>query len=246
MSKSLINQYSDEEFIQIWNISSSMKNFAENLGYKTYTGDAGERIRKRVNELNLSDNHFKRKRPQKRTENNVFCKDSTATQKTLREWYLKGEYSSYCCSICGQEPFWNGKELTLTLDHINGDNHDNRLENLRWVCPNCDRQLDTFGSKNRTHLPVKKYYCVDCGKEISEKSKRCNQCNNKNRSKNIIESIIDRKTLKEKIRTQSFESIAKEYGKKSGNAVKKWCDYYDLPRLKSEIKKYSDEEWENC
>lgn len=62
-----------------------MKNFAENLGYKTYTGDAGERIRKRVNELNLSDNHFKRKRPQKRTENNVFCKDSTATQKTLRE-----------------------------------------------------------------------------------------------------------------------------------------------------------------
>ena len=65
---------------------------------------------------------------------------------------LTGGNALYKCSICGQEPFWNGKPLTLTLDHINGKNHDNELSNLRWVCPNCDRQLDTFGYKNVKNL----------------------------------------------------------------------------------------------
>ena len=51
-------------------------------------------------------------------------------------------------SICGQLPIWNSKELTLTLDYINRNNKDNRLSNLSWVCPNCDRQLDTFAGKN--------------------------------------------------------------------------------------------------
>ena len=74
----------------------------------------------------------------KRQENNVFIENSTASQATLRRWYLKGEYTPYVCSICGQEPLWCGKELTLILDHINGKNHDDRLENLRWVCPNCN------------------------------------------------------------------------------------------------------------
>lgn len=66
----------------------------------------------------------------------------------------------------------------------------------------------------------------------------------KTKKTHVIEQQIDRATLKYKIRNQSFESIAKEYHKTSGNAIKKWCDYYNLPRLKSEIKKYTDEEWE--
>jgi len=67
----------------------------------------------------------------------------------LRNWYKKGNYTKYECSICGQEPFWNGKELTLILDHINGVHTDDRLENLRWVCPNCNYQLDTTNGKNK-------------------------------------------------------------------------------------------------
>ena len=107
----------------------------------------------------------------KRNPENIFIKNSTASQTTLRRWYEKGNYTEYKCSICGQEPFWNGKELTLTLDHINGDNRDDRLENLRWVCPNCDRQLDTFCSKN-TNYNIRKNkkiitYCKNCGIEIS-------------------------------------------------------------------------------
>jgi len=222
-----------------------MKDFARNLGYKSYTGDAGVRIRKKVDELGLSDKHFERVRPTKRTFENVFCENSTADQAVLRRWYLKGEYTPYQCAICGQEPFWNGKELSLTLDHINGDNHNNILNNLRWVCPNCDRQLDTFGSKNRTHLPEKRSTCIDCGKEISKDSIRCSQCANIERSKQTIENQIDRETLKNKIRTQTFESIAREYNKTSGNAIKKWCKYYNLPHLKSEINKIPDDIWIN-
>jgi hypothetical protein len=44
---------------------------------------------------------------------------------------------------------WNGKELKLTLDHIEGNNTDNRPEMLRLLCPNCDAQLDTRGGKNK-------------------------------------------------------------------------------------------------
>ena len=108
-------------------------------------------MQSRLDKYNISTAHFNKgiSRGIKRTVENVFCKDSTASQKVLREWYKKGNYTEYKCSICGLEPIWNGKKLTLTLDHINGNNTDDRLENLRWVCPNCDRQLDTFGSKNR-------------------------------------------------------------------------------------------------
>jgi hypothetical protein len=53
------------------------------------------------------------------------------------------------CSVCGRLPEWQGKPLTMVLDHRNGDNTDNRLENLRLLCPNCNSQQPTFAGKNR-------------------------------------------------------------------------------------------------
>jgi len=44
--------------------------------------------------------------------------------------------------------------MPLILDHINGVNNDNRLENLRFVCSNCDSQLDTYKSRNRKNRGV--------------------------------------------------------------------------------------------
>ena len=51
------------------------------------------------------------------------------------------------CKDCGNEGIWNNKPITLELDHINGDDNDNRLENLRILCPNCHSQTPTFRKK---------------------------------------------------------------------------------------------------
>jgi 5-methylcytosine-specific restriction endonuclease McrA len=54
------------------------------------------------------------------------------------------------CKECGLGQTWNGKPLVFQLDHANGDNKDNRRENLRMICPNCHTQTPTWGFKKRT------------------------------------------------------------------------------------------------
>ena len=54
----------------------------------------------------------------------------------------------YLCGICGLGPEWNGMVLVLQIDHINGDSTDSRLENLRFLCPNCHSQTETFAGRN--------------------------------------------------------------------------------------------------
>ena len=84
------------------------------------------------------------------------------------------------------------------------------------------------------------HFCIDCGKSIYYTSKRCNACEKiKQRKINRPE----REVLKQKIRTQTFTDIGKEYGV-ADNTIRKWCDYYDLPRRAKEIKSYSDIEWQ--
>lgn len=148
---SLLNQCSDEDFIQIVNNSTSVKECEEKLGYNSYSGCVANNISERIKDLNLDISHFTSQKRVKRTPENIFIQGSSADQKTLRKYYLEGKYTPYVCSICGLEPYWNGKELTLILDHKNGINNDDRLENLHWVCPNCNQQLDTTGSKNRAY-----------------------------------------------------------------------------------------------
>lgn len=145
-----IDSFSDETFAEVVRISRSFTEVSYRLGYKMKSGVLFTRIRKRIRDMGLSTNHFllSSKRPRKRCAENIFVQESTADQKTLRKYYIRGNYSEYKCSICGQEPIWNHKPMTLILDHVNGINNDDRIENLRWVCPNCNQQLDTTGSKN--------------------------------------------------------------------------------------------------
>lgn len=242
--KTYFDQYSEEEIKHIVSISVSYKDFARKIGYShSPSGDTIKMIQKKL--LNYDTSHFSvvPDKPE-RNEENIFIQNSTAAQVTLRRWYLKGNYSEYKCSICGQEPFWNGKEMSLILDHINGTNNDDTLENLRWVCPNCNSQLETTGSRNPNRkVFAKKYFCQDCGKEISKDSTRCLACESKKRIIPESEMLVSREELKKLIRNQTLVSIGKQFGV-SDNAIRKWCDKYNLPRKKSEISQYSDEEWE--
>lgn len=62
--------------------------------------------------------------------------------------YLAAAQSG-CCAICGGANTWLGLPLAFVLDHMDGDPTNNRRENLRLICPNCDSQLPTYKSRNR-------------------------------------------------------------------------------------------------
>lgn len=71
---------------------------------------------------------------------------------SLRGHYIRAYIAadqSGCCAICGGSAVWAGLPLTLVLDHIDGNPDNNRRDNLRLVCPNCDSQLPTYKSRNR-------------------------------------------------------------------------------------------------
>lgn len=96
-------------------------------------------------------------------ENNIkYCKGNY-TPKFFKDFFLKEQNGE--CAICGCSPEHNGKPLVFVLDHIDGDASNNKRENLRMVCPNCDSQLDTFKSKNK-HSTRRNYWRENIIKNI--------------------------------------------------------------------------------
>ena len=57
----------------------------------------------------------------------------------------------YKCANCGLIE-WQGQVLSLHLDHINGINNDHRIENLRFLCPNCHSLTETYAGKNKKQI----------------------------------------------------------------------------------------------
>lgn len=81
----------------------------------------------------------------------VLIENSPVTRRVLITYLAKYNVLDYKCAICGNIGEWNGVSLTLQIDHINGIRNDNRKENLRWLCPNCHSQTDTYCGKNKTN-----------------------------------------------------------------------------------------------
>lgn len=85
MKKSIIDSYSDVAFSEIVKLSTSYRDCARRLGYFAYGNVVLTPIRKRIEELSIDISHFYTTNPTKRTEENVFCENSTASSRVLRK-----------------------------------------------------------------------------------------------------------------------------------------------------------------
>ncbi len=83
-----------------------------------------------------------------------FVEHSIFSSSNIKETILKNDLLEKCCDIC-KITNWNNKEIILELDHINGINKDNRLENLRFLCPNCHSQTDNWRGRNKNNGKLK-------------------------------------------------------------------------------------------
>ncbi len=119
-------------------------------------------------------------RPKKRDISILCLSDNPAPRSTVRNLIIRLRLIDYKCDKCSIES-WMGEKISLELDHKNGDRVDHRLENLRWLCPNCHSQTDTYCGKNITahkntrKLKNQKNKCA-CGEEKPVAAKMCRSC----------------------------------------------------------------------
>ena len=78
----------------------------------------------------------------------ILTEDSTYKGSHLKKRLLALGLLIYKCSICHNKGTWQMKRLVLQLDHINGISNDNRIGNLRLLCPNCHSQTKTYSGRN--------------------------------------------------------------------------------------------------
>jgi len=133
---------SKETFIEICNQQPTMAKAAVALGlhFNTFKKYA---IRYGCYEPNQAGKGIK-----KDIKKRITNLEDYANRASVRRVIIKDGLLPYECSECDISE-WNDKKLALHLDHINGKNGDHRLENLRFLCPNCHSQTDTYTGKNK-------------------------------------------------------------------------------------------------
>jgi 5-methylcytosine-specific restriction endonuclease McrA len=205
------------------------------LGYKGTSGSITKMLKQRIKQDELKTDHF---HPSKRRSaphgkiplREILVRNSSyrgqnqvLIKRLLTAYLLKHE-----CAMCKNPPFWNSKKLVLQLDHINGVPDDNRLQNLRILCPNCHSQTSTFSGKGarRPRKPKQEKPCLFCGKRFvftpgkSGKGRYCSaRCAQLAQRKTVWP---DASTLKHLIWSVPTSEVAKHFGV-TDKAVENWC-----------------------
>ena len=123
-----------------------------------------------------------------------------ASRQKIKNRIIKNELLKYECSVCRNDGNWNGIKLSLHLDHINGVNNDNRICNLRFLCPNCHSQTDTYGGKSNKKEKIKK-----------------------DRPRKVVRP--NKETLIKDVEENGYSATGRKYGV-SDNAIRKWLNSY--------------------
>jgi Zn finger protein HypA/HybF involved in hydrogenase expression len=158
---------------------------------------------------------------------NILVVGSSYNRYQLKNRLIAAGLLDNKCSECGSLPEWNGKFLSLQLDHINGVFNDNRLENVRLLCPNCHSQTPTFAGKNKPHKPRQEFVtivCTQCGTYISasSKSRTCRKCASlKNGLKRRKVERPPLEVLKTQIEAEGYAATGRYYGV-ADNTIRKW------------------------
>ena len=150
-----LHKYTLDQLKQAIKESTSLRQVLIKLNVSPFGGNY-DVLRKAIQHFNLDTSHFsgqawnKGKRlPTRYSLSDYLEKNIPIQSYKLKNRLLDNGLLKPVCSMCQNET-WLGKPIPLELDHINGNNKDNQLENLRLLCPNCHAFTPTYRSKNRT------------------------------------------------------------------------------------------------
>ena len=146
--------YSEEELREAVKTSTSIRQVLDKLNIAPAGGNY-QTTNRRIQKLDIDISHFSgqawnkgRVIGPKRPIEEYLKENSVVQSFKLKNRLITEGLKQHKCECCGITE-WMGKPTPIELDHINGNHHDNRLENLRILCPNCHAQTDTYRGKNK-------------------------------------------------------------------------------------------------
>jgi hypothetical protein len=219
-------KYSKEILEKVVNSSNNFSEVTRKLGLKTFYGNR-QTVKKYINLFNIDTKHFRLAsgggNRKKLDLEDILVENSTYIHTTnLKERLYVSGLKYRVCELCGQNEEWKGKKMSLILDHINGVSNDNRIENLRIVCPNCNATLPTHGGRNVKYIEKIKNNCK-CGKETYGNNKICPTCSQIKQRKVQRPDYL---TLLEEIEELGYKGTGTKYGV-SDNSIRKWKKFYE-------------------
>ena len=222
-----------EELQNLVKTSSSLSDIIRRQG-KAVSGTSMKLLKQEL-DLHQIDYHFMPDKSSKKLipledilVNGSNYQSSKLLQRLISEGLKKNECENPKCPC--KNGYWLDNPLICQLHHINGDNRDNRLENLQMLCPNCHSQTDNYcGQANK----AAKYFCELCGAEKKTKAARyCPKCAAKMAQK---VDLPDKQNFINKFKElKSFVAVGKFYNV-SDTTIRKWCKKYEIPYTKKEL-----------